>query len=204
MFSVREIDWGSLPQWLSGVGTLLAVVIALFGDQIRRSWFRPKLEVSLKHLNGEIETLSNGSDARYFRAKVSNRSDFPARDVRLYIVRVDEWSPDKKLFEPRSEPEIPLVRLHHNVYQPRAFIGEPAYFDLISVQDSALVVHTAFDAFSFSRVRQSKTKFRLHVVARSDEAASSIKCLEVEWDGAWSRDWEALRQGLKDDLRDCV
>src|SRR5438132_13893244 len=42
-----NLEPGTWAQWVGGLGTLLAVLVALFGDRIRGRMFGPKLDVTV-------------------------------------------------------------------------------------------------------------------------------------------------------------
>jgi len=110
-----NLEPGTWAQWVWGLGTLLAVLVALFGDRIRGRMFGPKLDVTVsteppdcvrvatsykldsdsRFLGSDIGTV----DSVYVRMKVQNTGRSAARDVQVFaesvMVRVpgEGWQP---------------------------------------------------------------------------------------------------------------
>jgi hypothetical protein len=82
------------------LGTIGAVLVALFGQAFRAKFFPPKLSLQLTDRNGEATRKSIGEGpltqpARYYHIQVSNaRRWSPARDVRIVLLQVEEPGPD--------------------------------------------------------------------------------------------------------------
>ena len=75
--------------------TLLAVIVALFGEKIRSSWFAPKLEVSLYDPKGEVNTITNGPKCRYYHLKATNSTNRNmAHNVTINIVKIEDIGSD--------------------------------------------------------------------------------------------------------------
>lgn len=84
-----------LPEWLSAIGTLAAVFVALFGGTIKRWWNRPIIDMSIENCQPYIEELSNdttdssgGEKRLVIRICVTNSGKYTANNV---VLNVDEY-----------------------------------------------------------------------------------------------------------------
>jgi|ERR1700693_4747744 len=99
MQAIVQANWWNKPEWWSAIGTISAVVVALFGETVWAWLRRPKLDLAisvrrpdcvkttLTDLNGQVI-----ADCYYFRVLVSNSGKRRAEDVELYA---QNWSNEK-------------------------------------------------------------------------------------------------------------
>ncbi len=88
--------WWTKAEWWSAIGTVSAVVVALFGESIW-AWFRrPKLDVSIRvsrpdcvKTNFTDQAGRVVAEAYYFRLSVKNRGKRRAEDVEVYAERLE-------------------------------------------------------------------------------------------------------------------
>jgi len=108
----------NLWEALTAIGTVGAVLVALFGDWIKRTVVPPRLDVELSNTRGlriPVNLLSpdgsqRESEARFYHVRVSNmrrRSD--AHQVQLYLVRLDHIMVSASLREKASPDPILLT-----------------------------------------------------------------------------------------------
>lgn len=92
--------WGTIAQWGSAVGTTCAVVVAIWGDALRRFILRPRLELRLDNPTG-VEVPTSARDAHnipmmpilatWLHVNTSNPTRwFSAEDVEVYLLRVEQ------------------------------------------------------------------------------------------------------------------
>lgn len=83
-----------LTNWLTAIGTIGAVLVALFKDSIARWWYRPKIEISYKHTHPfkeEKEDASSSSSLKkrlVIRVCIENRGKSIADNV---VINTDEY-----------------------------------------------------------------------------------------------------------------
>ncbi len=184
-------------QVAAGIGTLCAVLVALFGQAFRAKFFPPKLYLRVESPDGEktrvrLKWLENNvekerwEEARYYHLRVWNaRRWSTANQVQVVLLRVEE--PDAGgQYHVSWVGDVPLGWRHQAVFPTLRTIGPPAHVDLCSiVKDKWLQVHTLIAPFNLDVVRRGATRLALTVQARSDEADSLILRVEVSWDGQW-------------------
>jgi hypothetical protein len=108
----------SLAQWASVGATLLAVLVALFGENWRRAWRRPELRADVrKNSAGDFyrtpmevrDTSGSGTDDAYvLRLWVENKGKGPAEDVQVFAERL--WRVDGGVLH-RVEKFLPMYLL---------------------------------------------------------------------------------------------
>jgi hypothetical protein len=95
--------WSLIWSAFGAVGTIGAVVLALFGEWIRRKLFPPQLKIALLNREGEKISITTGNsqfldESRYYHLIVSNsRRAFPATDLDVRLIRIGEPAPGGEL-----------------------------------------------------------------------------------------------------------
>lgn len=96
-----EINSEQLPQWLTAIGTVGVVVVAIFLNALRRGWQRPKIDVSFEfkppdcHLTTMARQCTSisgdrvlrhwiSADCYYFRVLVKNKGRTSAESVEIF------------------------------------------------------------------------------------------------------------------------
>ena len=180
------------------VGTLSAVVVALFGDRIRASLFRPELQLRLLKPEGEetrvtLRSSKDGQekmrdeDARYYHVQVTNKRRWPvANQVQVHLLRVEEPGPDNQ-YKVVWEGDVPLSWRHQEIHPLARIVGHAADCDLCSViKGKWLQLHPLVVPFNLNALRREPTQLRVLLQARSVEADSKHLAIEISWDGQWA------------------
>ena len=191
------------------VATFCAVMVALFGEWIRAKLFVPRLTVTLVSGSGEripvTLTPPNGSprieEGRHYRIRVSNEKRWPkATQVRVHLTRLEEPGPDGQL-QLKWTGEVPLRWTHQEIMPLERTVGPDATCDFCSVvkdkwlQLHPLIMPNNLAEIAFRRV-PAKVDMTVSLVARSSEADSPIKRLQIAWDGRWSAGEAEMAQHL--------
>ena len=174
------------------VGTLLTVGVALFGEQARAKYFPPRLKLKVLRKEGEITELKDFSgkhidDVRYFHLRIWNERRWsPVDGVQVYLIRVEEPGPSGALrvvwlgnvpIRWRDQEVVPLFRT----------IGAAADCDFCRVEKHGglslmpLIMPNNLNASN----RHGKWTFAVSLQARSNQADSEVKYIQVSWDGQW-------------------
>jgi hypothetical protein len=107
-----DLDPGTWAQWIGGFGTILAVLVALFGDRIRGWIFGPGLTIVVSldppecvrvaisymyeySVDGSVSEQEGSVDSVYVRVKVQNTGRSLARDVQVFAESVTIFVPDE-------------------------------------------------------------------------------------------------------------
>ncbi len=92
--------WSLFVNVFVAIGTIGSVIVALFGNWIRLTFFPPRLSIGLLNTEGEKITLTNSAtgqvvdEARYYHLLVSNgRRWFTATNVDVRLLQIEEPAP---------------------------------------------------------------------------------------------------------------
>jgi len=210
--SLEEQFWWNWAVYaLAAVGTVGAVVVALFGEWIRAHLWPPKLVVSLRDSTDEsvptklaTEEARVITQSRWCHVHVENtrRRFSPATDVQVFLLSVEE--PDAAgTFQLRWAAEPVPLAWSHQKYKPATFrIGVPRQADLCSVVQHPtdgthfLLLAPLFQPFALPVRWETGCKLALTVQARGVEADSNKLRVEVAWNGEWSDDPRTMRRHL--------
>lgn len=187
-FSVRAV---------SAVGTLMAVLVALFGDRIRAFLIPPKLRLELVSAIGNKTQVTMTSDTgtreelgRYYHVRLTNDARWPrATQAQIFLVRLEEPGPDG-VPQVRWSGEIPLQWQWAQIHEQQRIVGRPAVADLCRVirgkwLDVMTLVYPS-DLEKYRLRREGKpVDMTLVLQARSTEGDSPIVSYRVTWDGQW-------------------
>jgi hypothetical protein len=100
--------------WTGSIATVLAVVVALFKEQLVRIWHRPKLQIRVSLSNPDCHKTqmtfydrTNGAamisaDCYYFRLWVENVGNQRAEKVQVFISRLFRRHADNSFVEDKS------------------------------------------------------------------------------------------------------
>jgi len=191
------------------LGTVGAVLVALFGQAFRAKFFPPKLTLTLADELGEAIPVAlippevSGQQprqeaARYFHLRVTNgRRWSPATGTHVVLLQVEEPGPDGKL-QIRWTGDIPLAWRHNTVFPPYRAIGPHAFADLCSVvKGKWLQLHTVLIPFNLETIRRNATALVASVQARATEGDSNVLRVRIFWDGGWADGAQEMRRHLK-------
>ncbi len=193
----------SVAEWMTAIGTVGAVGVALFGS-VLRSLVKPRLLTVLDDPAGEpqdVDIHSGGNverlHARYYHLRVRNlRRWIPAHNVQVYLLRIETpaavgykttWAGDG----------LPLGWQHQPVRPLRPTVGESLLADfLYVVKDKGLEILTLVQPIGVERIYRKACEFLLTFQARSDEMDAPLIRLRVRWDGQWHGAPEEMKKHL--------
>ncbi len=135
-------------EWLTAIGTvgavIVAVVLALWGEEIKRWFVHPRLSLNKPRVghpdSDSAEQQTNygayAGKAYFFRLAIRNRGNTAARDVQVFLESVDrivaekpervaECTPMNLLWSNRGSPTLPTLL-------PEM---PPSYSDLVHVEE---------------------------------------------------------------------
>lgn len=195
-------------QVASAVGTLLAVLVALFAQSFRSKFFPPKLTLELGDLNGRStpvrlrflegeKVVTRDTDARYYYVRVRNERRWsPATQAQVVLLRVETLGP-AGAFVSNWSGEVPIHWAPQTTTPPSVTIGTDRPADLCSVvKDKWLQLHPQAELFALPAQWREACHFRLTLQCRSVEADSALLVVQVDWDGRWSDGAQEMRRHL--------
>lgn len=178
-------------------GTLLAVLVALFGQAFRAKFFPPQLLLNLLSEEGtEAVTrltweengkqLSRDESSRYYHLRVQNRRRWsPATEVQVVLLQVEEMGPGGDMKIVWTGP-IPMGWRHQQLFPASRTIGASGDVDLCSViKGKWLQLHPMIVPFNLVVKHERKCDFVLVLQAQGNEGDSPIVRIAISWDGTW-------------------
>lgn len=207
--SIEEQFW--LNWWVNiavAIGTISAVIVALFGQAFRAKFFPPKLALKLIHPEGEKTkqrlTWFDGNqqkerweDVRYYHVQVQNyRRWSPANQTQVFLTKLEEPGPDDDL-QVTWRGDIPIGWRHQDVHPTARTIGPAADCDLCSVvKGKWLQLHPLVTPYNLNAQRGEKSILVLTLQARSNEGDSSLVRIQIAWDGEWNDGADEMKRHL--------
>jgi hypothetical protein len=195
----------------TAIGTIAAVVVALFGGWLKARLAAPKLEIDLKDRKGMyVPTLlkPEGADgptidtfSRWYHVRVENKRRWsPATDVRLLLLRLEQRDAAGQ-YQTTWVGEIPLQWSNPQITPLAPTVG-PAYdCDLCSVlrqpsRQHTLSLHPIIQPFNLPTHWQTPIQVALTLQARSLDTDSHLFRVEIAWDGQWADDADQMAKHL--------
>ncbi|MFZ3238682.1 MAG: hypothetical protein WA184_25370 [Stellaceae bacterium] len=178
------------PAWLSALGVASSIaiaIVAIWGERIRAALFRPDLSLELVNNVGQRDT-ANGTLARYYRLRLTNRALHPAaHEVQVFLTQMDIRGPDG---QPQTifTGALPLPWQYQPLYPNTRTIGYNTIADveLLFVSPEFLQLTTTFDPPNFAaRMSGGDQHFWITTIARGLNGESPSFRLKTDWDGLW-------------------
>jgi len=209
--------WYDPRFWVSvvaAVGTLTAVIVALFMRELRAKFRPPKLVVELSRENGLAVTAHlfppgqaipveyKPEKSRYYHLKVSNprRKADAVQNVTVTLLGVERKQTDGQ-YHPMWTGDIPMAWRNDMTGVEKKVVGTWAESDLCSVvRDKFLDLHV--------KVMPNHLKWRYEVgedtpvdiivtvQARGNEVDSEVSRWRIFWDGQWEDGDVEMRRHL--------
>lgn len=196
------------------LGTIGAVVVALFGQAFRAKFFPPVLTLRVLDTDGhktkawivpppespiEMSMARPGREvnARYYHVAVTNdRRWSPGHQVQVVLLKLEEARPDGG-FATTWIGDLPLNWRHREAFPSSRSVGPEAVADLCSIIEGKwLELETAVKPTNLNFRHREATDLVLTIQARSNEGDSYPTRVRISWDGRWSTDTLEMRQHL--------
>jgi hypothetical protein len=205
------IDWVAV----TGVATIGLAAVAIWGDTVKRIFYRPTLVVSLRDPAGDrIDSKDqNGNvvaETRYFHANVENSSRaFPFSNVTVSLLRLLTKTPGGQ-WRSRWGGDIPLQWQHESsLRSANTFIldtrgktvGPSRIVDLFCVTKSRqLILNPLISPNNLATVFKDTSSgplfLALDIRACGDQGDSAIMRVEIEWDWTWTEGMAEIKDHL--------
>jgi hypothetical protein len=183
------------------LGTLGAVLAALFGDIFRSKFLPPLLRLRLLSSEGEkgpIKTTESWDVARWYHVHVWNERRWsPAKEVQIFLIRLEEQDPSGA-FQTVWSGEVPMNWRHQEVSPLTRTIGAEADCDLCRVEQKAkaLTLLPLISPYNLNARRNGKCSMIAWVQAKSNRADSPLLRIKISWDGDWDDGEKEMKRHL--------
>ena len=206
-------------EWIRSLSTLaaclIALAVALFGDSLKRLFYKPDLQLDAMVRRPDAERVGRFMlqgmkglhvEAWFFRLAISNSSKTPARDVQVYLKRIEKadgtavtkftpmnlrWTNTEVTTRKVLLKDLPVlcdfIHISDPVYRPQ--LGE----ELSDVPAGKAIMCLDVEATNTARghlLGPGAYRFYLYVAAENF-LARHFK-VEVRYDGAWHLDQDQM------------
>jgi hypothetical protein len=210
-------------EWIRALSTaaavVLAAIVALFGDSMKRwFWFyRPNLQLEARVRRPDAErvgrvmrvneqvTVAVG-DAWFFRLEISNLRRTPAREVQVYLEKiekadgtpVEKFTPMNLKWTNQGVTTRPVLLKKLRAFCDFIYVSEPAWKtqtgeNLDGVAAEKCVMCLDVEATNTGKghlLGPGAYRYDLYVAAENFPARRSM--VEVRYDGTWNAEQDAM------------
>jgi hypothetical protein len=205
---------GTLPIWLSAIGTLAAVIFAIYRDTFLQWLNRPKLDAIVNNAPPDCHKMSvmiqtnkgylGHVDGYYFRIKIINHGKTKADNVEVYAHSLEKEQNDGNYstisnFLPLNlnwthfeTPILPAISPGMDRHCNLGVIFPPGNRADLNMQDLPDAGNDTIFSLALSIYPTTlshlikKGKYRLHLKIAASNSAPVSKIIEIEMDGAWA------------------
>jgi hypothetical protein len=203
-------DWlSAVGSILGAVGTISAVVYALFQDQIRARLFPARASITLRDPRGELTDLmafNHREPTHFFHLRVKNETGRALHRCSVQLVEVSSRTADGNWREDRLPVPLPLqwglaeirpaeidIAGHEEVIADFGRFRHNSGFGTVYFEPALMVV-----PLNFRGILKGAGSMRFHVALRADELAQPCYAtIEVTSTGKWSKTHEELPSVLQ-------
>jgi hypothetical protein len=224
------------PDWLTAIGTVAAVVVALFlalyGKHIERRQFHPVLRLRARVRRPDADKVSRWrrsgdsivveGESWYFRLAITNEGNDAAREVQVFLARVErkhghktqevsrftpmnlKWTntDDEQISRDRvtrpvllaDTPDVYCDLVHINDPSIRSLSGED--LDTVAPSEGVLGLDVQVPTYSKGHLLEPGTYIFYLTIAASNCDSTHYE-LEVSYSGKWSGDEKATFHEFK-------
>jgi hypothetical protein len=201
-------------EWIRSLSTLaaclVALAVALFSDTLKHLFYKPelRLEALVRRPDaekvGRFMSVNNQltaavGDAWFFRLEVTNHADTPARDVQVYLKKVERA--DGTVVDKFTSMNLKWANT--GVTTRKVLLKElPVFCDFIHVSEPAWKTQTGEDLDGVPSgkgvmcldVEATNTgkghllgpgAYRFHLYVAAENFPASLSIVEVRYDGTW-------------------
>ncbi len=205
MTPVWQFWFNWVVQLAIAIGTLGAVIVALFGHWLRSHVAPPQLKLSLSDARGvrtpttliAPDGTTRQTESRWYHVRVENQRRWsPATQVQVYLLRIEE--PDASgQYKLTWVGEIPIKWRDQEVHALSRTIGYAADCDLCSVvKEKWIEIHPLIPLIAIRAQRRGECHMILTLQARSIETDSSLLRVKIDWNGEWAEDSQEMARRM--------
>ena len=202
-------SWQFWMNWIAqiaiAIGTIGAVIAALFGHWLRGRFVPQKLVLKLLDDRGVktpvVIAVREGSTretiGRWYHLRVKNERRWsPATDVQVLLLRVEE--PDASGVDKITwAGEIPIRWAHQEISPLLRKVGNSWSCDLCSViKNECVQLHPIIVPFGLDAKRMEASNMTVTMQARSLESDSDPVRVKIAWDGGWADDSKEITRHM--------
>jgi len=225
MLAVTDYEWAQLViNVLVAIGTIGAVIVALFGNWIQARWFGPKVTIEAHDLKGSLWPDSEGRMQIFYFLKVKNSRHWaPARGVRVVLTDLEAGGPDGNFqrfdvpipwqfcWSPSETSETAQIITDERVFDFGHLLGPIVEKTIESAAGKFIIVEhraepgfwpkwyshpIALDHFRLKTGKGGMIRYHLRPVGENFHCEKST-VVQVSWDGVYTEDLRDLPKHLQ-------
>jgi len=179
----------STDSWINlsiSISTFLAVIVALFGENIRARLFSPRLSIAVKK-TAEKNRTNKGEEIWYYHLVISNQRKAIANNVIVMLTQIENnWDGGKQSI---WTGEVPLSWMFGlvagNIFRN---IGSSQYCDLIAVgKETGAFLEPLITPNNLHFLWKDKMNITLTICVKSDQNTTLERKFMIAWDGLWDQ-----------------
>ncbi len=178
--------WSVFIGVCSALSTLLAVIVAIWGERIRQLWASPTLKLTLDEPAFTPNNL--GQRGWYYILKVSNEHlSNPAINVRVNLTKVFKKAPDGTWIDQKVSGPTQVLWRWFNIMPLYITVGPDNHATFAGVLEGSDKIELKLIFYPNNLnpfvIKNDPTRFMFKAV--SDNGESNELTVEVAWDGLW-------------------
>ncbi|MCX5637748.1 MAG: hypothetical protein NTX52_08675, partial [Planctomycetota bacterium] len=113
-------EWRVVASWITAIGTLILASVAIWGEQIRRFLFGPRLDVEVGQFCADAVPVPITQDKRvltracYFQIRVRNNGKSAAKNVEVFVSQLQKQDSNGKFENVREFYPLNLKWRHYD------------------------------------------------------------------------------------------
>jgi len=183
-------QWSIFINVLIAIGTISAVIVALFGNRIQNKIFRPKLSVVVLDGKGDLTKFTNGSRVIYYHLRfINEKKSVTIKNCKVYLKKILKRGADNNYHN------VPLPVPTKFCWAGRSDKNETVDIVTEQVLDFGFiiendiefkpVVEPIFNNFKGFLKQGESIRYQLEIIADNYRPKGLIT-IETSWNGNWS------------------
>jgi hypothetical protein len=202
------VDGPIIADWLTGIGTLLLGIVAIWGDVWRSMLMPPKLTLELVSETGLLTRYSSipggppGQQVIYFHLKVVNQKPrLPVSNCQVLITRVTTKRVDGSFQEEPMRVPLQLVWAPNISSERYVTVTKEKVADFLCVAENQTEIMPILYGYTntfveVGTISANKTIRYYLEIHGSNYASKTPYFIDVTWDGAWDCDVTKMHKHL--------
>ncbi len=177
--------------WAEAIATLLAVMVALFGDLLRQKLYPPKLRLEFLPKGEDTATTDDKREQIWWSILVTNERRYsPAKHVRVMIEGFQKRLPNERYSPELLGTPLQLHWVYPQFHEQFPNIGPKRHCNLgyLDKNERRFALSTYFVPNNFQGYVFPGETLVIRLIAVADNFASKPYFVEISWDGEW---WSA-------------
>jgi hypothetical protein len=191
--------WNLVINILIALGTVGAVVVAIFGNWIMTKIFSAKLDVEILNKEGELTKFNSGKRVIYYHLRIINKKSIIVKNCRVFLKKIQKLQTDGQYLD------LPLAVPPRYLWAPAE--SSPEKNDIVTEQvldfgyitegsnQITLSVTPIFNNFKGIQGKNESFRYLLEIIADNYRPKKLIT-IQIFWDGKWTENLNEMEKSL--------